>query len=103
MDFRRNNDITSEVYEDLKQGADIVIVKPALAYLDVLKKVSDSFEVPTIAYSVSGEYSMTKAAAQNGWIDEEKVVMEQMFAMKRAGASSIITYYAKEVAKNLKQ
>ena len=103
MDFRRNKDITSEVYEDLKQGADIVIVKPALAYLDVLKKVSDSFEVPTIAYSVSGEYSMTKAAAQNGWIDEEKVVMEQMFAMKRAGASSIITYYAKEVAKNLKQ
>lgn len=103
MDFRRTKDITGEVFEDLKQGADIIIVKPGLAYLDVLKKVSDSFDVPTVAYSVSGEYSMTKAAAQNGWIDEEKVVMEQMFSMKRAGASAIITYYAKEVAKNLKQ
>ena len=70
-----------------------------MAYLDIIKKVSDNFEVPIVAYSVSGEYSMVKAAAQNGWIDEMKIVMEQMYAMKRAGANAIITYYAKEVAK----
>ncbi len=92
-------DAIDEVAEDLRQGADIIIVKPAMAYLDVIKKVSDNFEVPIVAYSVSGEYSMVKAAAQNGWIDEMKIVMEQMYAMKRAGANAIITYYAKEVAK----
>ena len=99
MNFQYSKDATDEVAEDLRQGADIIIVKPAMAYLDVIKKVSDTFEVPIVAYSVSGEYSMVKAAAQNGWIDEMKIVMEQMYAMKRAGADAIITYYAKEVAK----
>ena len=99
MNFQYSKDAIDEVDEDLRQGADIIIVKPAMAYLDVIKKVSDNFEVPIVAYSVSGEYSMVKAAAQNGWIDEMKIVMEQMYAMKRAGANAIITYYAKEVAK----
>ena len=99
MNFQYSKDATDEVAEDLRQGADIIIVKPAMAYLDVIKKVSDTFEVPIVAYSVSGEYSMVKAAAQNGWIDEMKIVMEQMYAMKRAGADAIITYYAKEVAR----
>lgn len=99
MNFQYSKDATDEVAEDLRQGADIIIVKPALAYLDVIKKVRDTFEVPIVAYSVSGEYSMVKAAAQNGWIDEMKIMMEQMYAMKRAGADAIITYYAKEVAR----
>ena len=99
MNFQYSKDAIDEVAEDLRQGADIIIVKPAMAYLDVIKKVSDTFEVPIVAYSVSGEYSMVKAAAQNGWIDEMKIVIEQMYAMKRAGADAIITYYAKEVAK----
>ena len=101
MNFQYSKDAIDEVVEDLRQGADIIIVKPAMAYLDVIKKVSDKFEIPIVAYSVSGEYSMVKAAAQNGWIDEMKIVMEQMYAMKRAGANAIITYYAKEVAKFL--
>ena len=103
MNFQYSKDATDEVSEDLKQGADIIIIKPAMAYLDVIKKVSDKFEVPIVAYSVSGEYSMIKAAAQNGWIDEMKMVIEQMYAMKRAGANAIITYYAKEVAKYLEK
>lgn len=103
MNFQYSKDATDEVSEDLKQGADIIIIKPAMAYLDVIKKVSDKFEVPIVAYSVSGEYSMIKAAAQNGWIDEMKIVIEQMYAMKRAGANAIITYYAKEVAKYLEK
>ena len=101
MNFQYSKDAIDEVAEDLRQGADIIIVKPAMAYLDVIKKVSDKFEIPIVAYSVSGEYSMVKAAAQNEWIDEMKIVMEQMYAMKRAGANAIITYYAKEVAKFL--
>ena len=103
MNFQYSKDSIDEVNEDLRQGADIIIVKPAMAYLDIIKKVSDAFEVPIVAYSVSGEYSMVKAAAQNGWIDEMKIVMEQMYAMKRAGANAIITYYAKEIAKYLEK
>lgn len=101
MDFRNTTDVLSEVCEDLEQGADFIIVKPALSYMDIIKKVRDNFDVPIVAYNVSGEYSMVKAAAQNGWIDENLIVMEQMYAFKRAGATAIITYFAKDIAKNL--
>ena len=84
--------------DDLEEGADMLIVKPTLAYLDILKMAREEFSVPIIAYNVSGEYSMVKAAAQNGWIDEKRIVMENMTAMKRAGADRIITYHALDVA-----
>ncbi len=103
MDYRAEFDVLSEVEEDMKQGADMIIVKPALAYLDLMTKIKNEFNVPIIAYNVSAEYSMVKAAAQNGWIDEKAIIMEKMYAMKRAGASIIITYFAKEVAKWLKE
>ena len=74
-----------------------MIVKPALSYLDIVRDVKNNTNIPVIAYNVSGEYAMTKAAAQNGWIDEERVVMEQMVSMKRAGADMIITYFAKDI------
>lgn len=89
----------AEVAADIKEGADIVMVKPALAYLDVIREVKRKFKKSLAAYNVSGEYSMIKAAADKGWIDEQKVIMETMTAMQRAGADIIITYYAKEVAK----
>lgn len=101
MDFRNSVDSLDEVIGDIEQGADIIIVKPGLSYLDIIKKVKDNVNVPIVAYNVSGEYSMVKAAAQNNWIDEEKIVMEQMYAFKRAGATGIITYFAKDVAKYL--
>ena len=98
MDYRAEFDVLSEAEEDIKQGADIIIVKPALAYLDLIAKIKSKYNIPIAAYSVSGEYSMVKAAAQNGWIDEKSIVMEKIYAMKRAGASIIITYYAKDIA-----
>ena len=98
MDYRAEFDVLSEACEDIKQGADMIIVKPALAYLDLIAKIKRECNVPIVAYSVSGEYSMVKAAAQNGWIDEKGVVMEKIYAMKRAGAGIIITYYAKDIA-----
>ncbi|MBM3119886.1 MAG: porphobilinogen synthase [Chloroflexi bacterium] len=88
-----------EVEQDIAEGADIVMVKPALPYLDVIRKVRDTFNHPLAAYSVSGEYAMAKAAAQQGWLDEKGIVLEMLTAIKRAGADIIITYYAKEVAK----
>jgi porphobilinogen synthase len=88
-----------EVELDVQEGADIVMVKPGLAYLDILWRVKDRFELPTAVYNVSGEYSMVKAAAQNGWIDERTIVMEQMTAFKRAGADLILTYWARDVAR----
>lgn len=99
MDYRYAGDDLSEVESDLIQGSDMIIVKPALAYLDILTKVKGMFGIPVIAYNVSGEYSMVKAAAFNGWIDEKNIVMEQMYAFKRAGVNAIITYFAKDVAK----
>ena len=83
----------------MDEGADMIIVKPALAYLDILKTVREKFLVPIVTYNVSGEYAMVKAAAQNGWIDEKRIVMENMVAMKRAGADRIITYHALDVAR----
>ena len=88
-----------EVEQDIQEGADIIMVKPALAYLDIISKVRAAFNHPLAAYNVSGEYSMVKAAAQSGWIDEKKVVLEILTAIKRAGADMIITYHAKEVAR----
>ena len=88
-----------EVEQDITEGADIVMVKPALPYLDVIRKVRDTFNHPLAAYSVSGEYAMVKAAAQQGWLDEKAVVLEMLTAIKRAGADIIITYYAKEAAR----
>ena len=90
-----------EVEQDIEEGADIVMVKPALAYLDVIARVKDVFHYPTAAYQVSGEYAMLKAAARNGWIDEPRAMMETLVAIHRAGADIIITYYAREAARAL--
>lgn len=98
LDFRNSSNYLSEAVSDIEEGADIVMVKPGLAYLDVLRALKDKVDVPLAIYNVSGEYSMVKAAAQNGWIDEKEIVMENMIAMKRAGASIIITYHAKDIA-----
>lgn len=98
MDPANGKEAVRECENDIDEGADIIMVKPALAYLDVVKEVSCRTKYPIAVYNVSGEYSMIKAAAQNGWIDERRVVMENMIAMKRAGAKIIITYHALDVA-----
>ncbi len=98
MDPGNSDEALREVAMDIAEGADIVMVKPALAYLDVLHRVKESFGVPTAAYQVSGEYSMIKAAARNGWLEEERVMMESLIAIKRAGADMIVTYFALEAA-----
>ena len=101
MDPANSNEALREVELDLEEGADIVMVKPALAYLDVIQRVKSTFEVPVAAYNVSGEYAMIKAAGQKGWIDEERIVLESLTAMKRAGADMILTYFARDVARRL--
>lgn len=103
MDFRNGKEGLREIENDINQGADIVMVKPALAYLDVLKAAADKFDYPLAVYNVSGEYAMVKAAALNGWIDERKIVTENLTAMKRAGAKIIITYHALDMAQWLKE
>lgn len=103
MDPANRLEALRELESDLNEGADMMIVKPALSYLDIIRDVRNNSNVPIIAYNVSGEYSMTKAAALNGWIDEGKVVMEQMISMKRAGADMIITYFAKDICQYLDQ
>jgi porphobilinogen synthase len=90
-----------EVEQDIAEGADIVMVKPAVNYLDVIARVKDTFHYPTAAYHVSGEYAMLKAAARNGWLDEPRAMMETLTAIHRAGADIIITYYAREAARTL--
>jgi porphobilinogen synthase len=90
-----------EVEQDIEEGADIVMVKPALPYLDVITRVKDTFGYPTAAYQVSGEYSMIKAAARNGWIDDRRAMIETLTAIKRAGADMVITYYARDIARAL--
>jgi porphobilinogen synthase len=102
MDPANAREALREVAFDIEEGADMVMVKPALAYLDVIRMVRDKFDVPVAAYNVSGEYAMVKAAAKNGWIDEQRVVMEIMTAIQRAGASMVLTYHAKDVARLLK-
>lgn len=99
MDFANGQEALREIGADIEEGADIVMVKPALAYLDVLKEAALTFKVPLAVYNVSGEYAMVKAAAANGWIDEKRIVMENLTAMKRAGAQIIITYHALDAVK----
>lgn len=96
MDPANSDEALREVEQDINEGADIVMVKPALFYLDIIRRVKDTFHVPTAAYNVSGEYAMIKAAAAKGWIDEDRVVSESLLSMKRAGADIIITYFADE-------
>ncbi len=96
------NEALYEVALDLQEGADMVMVKPGMPYLDIVRRVKDEFKAPTFVYQVSGEYAMLKAASQNGWLDEQAVVMESLLAFKRAGADGILTYYAKVVAQWLK-
>ena len=90
-----------EVAMDIAEGADMVMVKPGLPYLDIVRRVSETFKVPTYAFQVSGEYAMIQAAAQNGWIDGDRVMMETLLSFKRAGASGIITYFAETAAQKL--
>lgn len=101
MDSANSREAIKEVYLDIAEGADIVMVKPALAYLDIIAKVKEATNVPVAAYNVSGEYAMVKAAAQLGWIDEKKVMFETLLSMKRAGADIILSYHAKAVAQLL--
>lgn len=99
MDPANRLEALREADSDIEEGADFLIVKPALSYMDIIREVKDRHSVPVVAYNVSGEYSMTKAASMNGWIDEKAIVLEQLTAMKRAGADIIITYHAKDVVK----
>lgn len=99
MDHANGREAIREIADDISEGADMVMVKPALAYLDIIKSARERFDLPLVAYNVSGEYAMVKAAAQNGWIDEKKIVSENMIAIKRAGADIIITYHALDVAR----
>ncbi|WP_418519049.1 porphobilinogen synthase [Pseudoruminococcus massiliensis] len=99
MDYANGREALREIADDISEGADMVMVKPALAYLDIIKSAREKFDLPLVAYNVSGEYAMVKAAAQNGWIDEKKIVSENMIAIKRAGADIIITYHALDVAR----
>lgn len=103
MDFRNRKEYISKIENDIEEGADIFIIKPALPYLDVIKDISTKFNIPIASYNVSGEYSMVKAASKLGFIDEKKIVLENMFALKRAGSDIIITYHAKDLAKYLKE
>ncbi len=99
MDFGNSDEAMREIALDIQEGADIVMVKPALSYLDLIRRAKDNFNIPVAAYNVSGEYSMIKAAAEKGWLDGEKVMIEVLTSIKRAGADVIITYFAKEAAK----
>ncbi len=102
MDPANSDEALHEVEVDIQEGADIVMVKPALSYLDIIRQVKDKFQMPTGAYNVSGEYAMIKAAGRDGWIDEQRVMMEVLTSIKRAGADLILTYFAKDAAKLLK-
>ncbi|MBV8624393.1 MAG: porphobilinogen synthase [Herbaspirillum sp.] len=103
MDPANSDEALREVALDLQEGADMVMVKPGMPYLDIVRRVKDQFKVPTFAYQVSGEYAMIKAAAQNGWLDHDKTMMEAMMAFKRAGADGVLTYFALDIARKLKQ
>lgn len=102
MDPANAREAMREVELDVQEGADILMVKPALAYLDIIRKVKDRFDLPLAAYQVSGEYSMVKAAAEKGWLDERRVALESLYAIRRAGADMIITYWAKDVVRWLR-
>jgi porphobilinogen synthase len=102
MDPANSDEAMREIQLDLEEGADMVMVKPGMPYLDIIRRVKDEYGVPTFAYQVSGEYAMLKAASINGWLDEKAVVMESLLAFKRAGSDAILTYYAKAVAQWLR-
>jgi porphobilinogen synthase len=102
MDPANGDEALREVELDIAEGADMVMVKPAMPYLDILWRVKERFGYPTAAYQVSGEYAMIKAAARNGWIDEERAMMESLIAIRRAGADMIITYFARSAARTLR-
>lgn len=102
MDVANQREAMREIALDIEEGADVVMVKPALAYLDVISRVRQGFDVPVAAYNVSGEYSMIQAAAEKGWVDRDKAIMEVLVAIKRAGADMILTYFAKEAARILR-
>lgn len=102
MDPANSDEALREVALDIDEGADMVMVKPGMPYLDIVRRVKDEFKLPTYAYQVSGEYAMLKAAAQNGWLDEKAVVMESIMSFKRAGADGVLTYFAPQIAKWLK-
>jgi porphobilinogen synthase len=102
MDPANTNEALREVALDIAEGADMVMVKPGMPYLDIVRRVKDEFGVPTFAYQVSGEYAMLKAAAANGWLDHDAVMMESLLAFKRAGADGVLTYFALEAARLMK-
>ncbi len=102
MDHGNSDEALREVAIDIAEGADMVMVKPGMPYLDIVRRVKDEFRVPTFAYQVSGEYAMLKAAAQNGWLDHDAVMMESLLAFKRAGADGVLTYFARDAARLLK-
>jgi porphobilinogen synthase len=102
MDPANSDEALREVALDIAEGADMVMVKPGMPYLDIVRRVKDEFKVPTYAYQVSGEYAMIKAAAQHGWLDQDKAMMEAMIAFKRAGADGVLTYFARDIARRLK-
>lgn len=102
MDPANSDEALHEVALDLAEGADMVMVKPGMPYLDIVRRVKDEFKVPTFAYQVSGEYAMLMAASQNGWLDHDKAMMESMLAFKRAGADGVLTYFARDIARRLK-
>ncbi|HKX94576.1 MAG TPA: porphobilinogen synthase, partial [Methylibium sp.] len=102
MDPGNSDEALREVAMDLAEGADMVMVKPGMPYLDIVRRVKDEFRVPTFAYQVSGEYAMLKAAAANGWLDGEAVMMESLLAFKRAGADGVLSYFALDAARALK-
>lgn len=99
MDFGNRIEAIRETLMDIDEGADIVMVKPGLCYLDIVREITDTVNVPVAVYQVSGEYAMVKAASERGWLDHDAVMMEQITAIKRAGASMIASYFAKDVAK----
>ena len=99
MDPANSNEAIREVALDVQEGADMVMVKPGMPYLDIIRRVKETFSVPTMAYQVSGEYAMLCAAAENGWLDREQVMLESLLAFKRAGADGILTYFAVEAAR----
>ena len=103
MDYANRREAVKEVLMDVEEGADIVMVKPALAYLDIIREVKDAVHIPVSAYNISGEYAMIKAAARMGWIDEDKAIMEVLTSIKRAGADLIATYFAKDFIRITKQ
>ncbi|MFK5950571.1 MAG: porphobilinogen synthase [Methylococcales bacterium] len=103
MDPANSDEALREIQLDLDEGADMIMVKPGMPYLDIIRRVKEQFSVPTFAYQVSGEYAMLKAAALNGWLDEQQIVLESLVAFKRAGSDAILSYYAKDVAKWLKE